>query len=293
MIDTEADRGLVYADEFKFRHITFREPFSPLDYLEAIEFAEAKGVRTLIIDSMSHEHEGPGGVLEWHDREVERMGGAKNEFPAWAKPKAARRRMVQRMLQLKLNVIACFRAQPKIALLDDPERPGKKKPTDIGWVAITDSKLLFEFPLRCLLLGNADGRPTWISELEGEQNMIRRPGYFRHLFGEKTQLSEDIGQALAQWAVGGKAEVKREPHPMDDKTAEIIARYEAAQSAESALEATDLVVANKKSFAPYQLERLSMAKRAAEARLGVNQGASAGNARELTRSLSRPTRRSR
>ena len=71
-IDTEARRALHYAEKFKFRHLDFRAPFGPLDYLAAVEHFVNKGVKTIIVDSMSHEHEGPGGVLEMHDQE---MGG--------------------------------------------------------------------------------------------------------------------------------------------------------------------------------------------------------------------------
>src|SRR4029079_18921024 len=63
-IDTEARRALHYADRFQFRHVAFGAPFGPLDYLAAIQHCVAKGAKTIIVDSMSHEHEGPGGVLE-------------------------------------------------------------------------------------------------------------------------------------------------------------------------------------------------------------------------------------
>src|SRR6185503_15959759 len=51
MIDTEARRGLHYADKFKFRHIAFGAAFSPLDYLEAIEHCTKKGAGVIVVDS--------------------------------------------------------------------------------------------------------------------------------------------------------------------------------------------------------------------------------------------------
>ena len=72
-IDTESRRALHYADTFKFRHVPFSAPFCPLDYLDAIEHCVSKGAGVVVVDSMSHEHEGHGGVLEWHGREVERL----------------------------------------------------------------------------------------------------------------------------------------------------------------------------------------------------------------------------
>src|SRR5690606_35477146 len=92
LIDTESSRALHYAEKFRFRHVAFTPPFSPLDYLGAIEHCVSKGAKIVIIDSMSHEHEGPGGVLEWHEQEVERLmqlwrtsSAEKVNIPAWGK----------------------------------------------------------------------------------------------------------------------------------------------------------------------------------------------------------------
>src|SRR4051794_11748013 len=58
-IDTEANRMLHYADKFKFHHVPFGPPFSPMDYLEILEFVVSKDARTIVIDSASHLHDGP------------------------------------------------------------------------------------------------------------------------------------------------------------------------------------------------------------------------------------------
>src|SRR5678815_3652835 len=89
VIDTEARRSLHYAEQFKFRHVQFDAPFGPLDYLSAITYCVGKGAGTIIVDSMSHEHEGPGGVLESHEAELTRLAGndwdkrKKWTFSAW------------------------------------------------------------------------------------------------------------------------------------------------------------------------------------------------------------------
>src|SRR5690242_13140717 len=57
VVDTESRRALHYAKDFKFRHVEFAPPFSPLDYLAAIEHCVTKGAKTIIVDSMSHEHD--------------------------------------------------------------------------------------------------------------------------------------------------------------------------------------------------------------------------------------------
>ena len=73
VIDTESRRACHYADKFKFRHIDFKAPFGSLDYLEAVQHCVSKGAGVIVIDSLSHEHEGPGGYLMTHAAEIERM----------------------------------------------------------------------------------------------------------------------------------------------------------------------------------------------------------------------------
>jgi hypothetical protein len=197
-IDTEARRMLHYAERFKFRHVEFAAPFGPLDYLAAIEHCRAKGAKTIIIDSGSHEHEGPGGVLEMHAAELERMGGGeKNNFRAWQKPKSDRRRLLNSILQMSVNFIWCFRAKEKIKLQKG------KDPINLGWMPIAGEEFIYEFSLNCLLYPNGGGVPQWHPDELGEKAIVKLPQQFGDLFREPKPLSEDIGVKLAEWARGG------------------------------------------------------------------------------------------
>lgn len=204
MVDTEARRGLHYADQFSFRHLEFGAPFSPLDYLAAIEHCVAKGATTVIVDSMSHEHEGPGGVLEMHEAELERMGGGdKNNFRAWSAPKQARRRLINSLLQMPCNFIFCFRAKEKTKPGEDAS--GKKGLVEMGFMPIAGEEFVYEMTINALLLPNAGGVPTWKSDFRGERAMIKLPTQFAALFAMPQPLSEDTGEAMAKWAAGGSA----------------------------------------------------------------------------------------
>jgi hypothetical protein len=199
VIDTEARRALHYAERFKFRHVSFGAPFSPLDYLAAIEHCVAKGATTIIIDSMSHEHEGPGGVLDMHDIEHKRLGGKDGtKLLAWGKPKAQRRRLINSILQLPCNFVFCFRAKEKLKV----ERG--KDPTPMGWMPIAGEEFVYEMTAKFVLLPGANGTPAWKSDYPGESAMMKLPEQFRHIFASGPQLTEDIGQQLAAWAAGGK-----------------------------------------------------------------------------------------
>jgi len=209
VIDTEHRRALHYADDFQFDHLDFGPPFSPLDYMAAIEYAVSDGARTLIIDSMSHEHEGESGVLEWHDRIVNEMvAKGKNrdniQFGAWAEPKAARRKMKQRVIQLGCNVIFCYRAQEKIKPPD--KKKGEKDMVELGWMPIGDMNLVYEFVANALLEPGCKGVPVWMPGRPGEQRFSKLPKQFVDILnprgGPVPQLSEDIGELMARWAAG-------------------------------------------------------------------------------------------
>jgi hypothetical protein len=203
VIDTESRRSLHYANQFKFRHVPFVAPFGPLDYLAAIEYAVKRGAKVVIVDSMSHEHEGPGGVLEQHAAEVERLAGgdqAKAErvkMLAWSGPKQARRRMINTILQMPVSSIFCFRAKEKLKI----ERGQEPKP--MGFMPIAGEEFTYEMTINCLLLPKAGGVPTWQSKEIGEQATMKLPQQFAQLFAEPMPLSEDHGETMARWAEGG------------------------------------------------------------------------------------------
>lgn len=223
-IDTESRRALHYAERFSFQHVPFGKPFDPLSYLAAVEYCTSQGAATVIIDSMSHEHEGPGGVLEMHEAEVLRMSGGDSQkaervkIGAWAKPKADRRRLINGLLQLGCNLVMCFRAKEKLKVV-----PGKP-PVPRGWQPIAGEEFIYECTLNCLLLPGSNGVPTWRPEEPGEREMIKLPEQFKSIFESSPQLTEDIGEKLARWAAGGAAP---EALPVGD----LIARYDACSDA--------------------------------------------------------------
>lgn len=67
VIDTESRRALHYADQFKFDHCELEAPFRPQAYMDTIVAADKAGYPVIVVDSMSHEHAGEGGLLDWHE----------------------------------------------------------------------------------------------------------------------------------------------------------------------------------------------------------------------------------
>lgn len=195
--DTEARKALHYAGEFKFKHYVFDPPFDPLSYAELLEQMVAEGISTAIIDSASHEHEGPGGVLDMHEAEVKRIGkGDKGSATAWIKPKRERIQMVDRALRTRLNIVWCFRAQNKIDF-----KTGRN-PVHKGFMPIGGDVLIYMMALRALLMPGAKGHPTWQSDEIGEREMINLPHWAKRMLRDGHPLDENLGSALARWANG-------------------------------------------------------------------------------------------
>ena len=206
-IDTEQNRMLHYADYFDFKHVPFRAPFSSSAYGEVMRWTVAQGAKTVIVDSMSHEHAGEDGYLEFHDAELNRLcrdpedekERDRRNMQAWIKPSAARGKMIQTMLQLDANFIFCFRAKEKV-------KPLGGKIEELGFMPIAGEEVVYEMTVCCLLKPVAGGVPTWTSAMPGERVMIKQARQFNELFDGYGQngkpLNEEHGRGLALWARG-------------------------------------------------------------------------------------------
>lgn len=218
LIDTENGRALHYADQFEFDHAQLGPPFRPAAYTEAIQAADAAGYPVIVVDSFSHEHAGEGGLLDWHEEELERMAGSDwkkrdvVKFSAWIVPKGAHKRMVQQLLALKggAHLILCFRAEEKIEIVRDAEGRIKVQPKRTltgldGWVPIAEKSLPYELTASFLLTPDAPGLPRPIKLQEQH----------RAFFPLDAPISEEAGKALGLWARGG-AKTNPAPAPLKD-----------------------------------------------------------------------------
>jgi len=206
VIDTEAGRAKHYADQFRFDHGDLAPPFNPDAYADAIHAADKAGYPAIVVDSMSHEWAGEGGVLEMQEAELDRMAGddwKKREavrMAAWIKPKMSHKRMVQRLLQVRAHLILCFRAEEKIEMVrgDDGKMKIVPKLTRTGldgWVPIAEKALPFELTVSFLLMNDRPGYPLPIKLQEQHRGM----------FPLDQPVDEAAGKRVAAWAAGGVA----------------------------------------------------------------------------------------
>jgi len=201
VIDTENRRATHYADKFKFRHIDFQPPFGPLDYLAALEHAIAHGAGVVVVDTATHEHSGPGGVMDQSEKFLNAKCGddwKKREklfMLSLARPKAERKRLNAYIARMPVSAIFCYRAYEKIK----PVAGGE--PIKLGWQPETTSTLPYEMTQRFLLGPSSDGVPTINPETKAERLQIKNPEQFRG-WVKSEPLSEDLGERMARWSAG-------------------------------------------------------------------------------------------
>lgn len=128
VIDTECGSASLYADLLGFDVLELGAPYSPERYIEAIKTAENCGYDTLIIDSITHEWCGVGGILEAVDLAAKTKFSG-NSYAAWSIGSSRHQKFIDALMQSKLHIICTIRS--KTAYVEN-EKSGKKTMTKCG-----------------------------------------------------------------------------------------------------------------------------------------------------------------
>lgn len=222
VVDTENGRANFYADDFKFEHGEIREPFRPDTYVEAIQALDREGFPVILVDSMSHEYAGDGGILDWHDELVTefvkraKAGGdtraewqieESNKMRAWIEPKLAHKAMMSKLLQVKAHLIFCFRAEPKTEIAKENNKTVIREKKGMmglnGWFPVCEKNMPFEMTSYFLMTAEKPGIPMPIT--------LREP--HKAFFPLDKPISEESGRLMAAWARGGTASLQP---PLDE-----------------------------------------------------------------------------
>lgn len=205
LIDTDNEFSLDYATDFKFEIVDFQPPFTSERYQAAVEYCVAQGAGVIIIDHMTHEQTGPGGVLE---RQIQIQGELakkwktteeKTKPTSWAEAKAPHGKFVSFVTRIKQPMIFNFRAKDKLKIATVG---GKTEWTHLGYTPICCEQFDFEMSAMLILPPNSDGKPdSGLSE-------IRRP--LRPIVRLDEQIDVALGVRLAVWVVGAD---QRAPAP--------------------------------------------------------------------------------
>lgn len=183
VVDTENNSAELYSDLGEYNVVPLAAPFSPERYIEAIKTCEAAGMEVIVVDSITHEWDGKGGILNIAD------GMTGNSFTNWAKLTPRHQAFIDAILQSTCHVITTVRRKQDYEMTKDAS--GKIQVQKAGLKEITREG--FEYELTVNL------------ELDQKHNATAskdRTG----LFAGKPHFTPSVetGKLIRQWCESGK-----------------------------------------------------------------------------------------
>lgn len=177
VLDTENGSASLYSHLGSYSVLNLAAPYSPEEYIDAIDTAVKQGFECLIIDSLSTEWNGVGGILDIHGN----IPG--NSFTAWAKVTPRHNAFVQAILQSNIHIIGTMRSKTDYVI---SEKNGKQVPEKVGMKPVQREDSEYEF--------------TVVFELN--QKHQANVGKDRTgLFSKRPELflTAEVGDEISQW----------------------------------------------------------------------------------------------
>lgn len=135
IIDSENGSADLYAHLGQYNVLTLAPPFTPDNYIKAIDVCENAGMEVIIIDSTSHCWD---YLLDYHSS----LAG--NSFTNWAKITPMLKKFIDKIIQCDAHVIATMRTKQDYVL---NQIDGKYVPEKVGLKAVQKDGLDYEFTI--------------------------------------------------------------------------------------------------------------------------------------------------
>jgi hypothetical protein len=205
MLDTEGGRGLAYAPplgkepapgkSFAFAHYLFEPPHSPQRFRNAVVAACALRPRVIIVDSVTHEWEGKGGMLHM----VDEAGGG---FRAWKGPRTDHLEFMNIVTSVPCHFIFCVRLKERH---DQVKVQGKWEIVNLGWRTNCDGSVPYDMTVNLSLKRGGIIRDPEKPGIDFENEDIWTiPDFFDGVIQPNKQIDETLGEALADWCAPPK-----------------------------------------------------------------------------------------
>ncbi|MGE7429062.1 AAA family ATPase [Bacillus thuringiensis] len=210
VIDTEHKRsklhvGLVYGETKigNFLHINFTPPYTTERYNEAVQVMKNAGAEVLIIDSLSHNWQGEGGIIETHGE----MSG--NSFQNWGKLSSETTKLIKTLTQNNVHILATLRTKTEYVV--EPDAKGKMAPRKVGTKPVQKDEMEYEFMLNFVI--DIDH----VADTSKDNTQMFE--------GNPQKITAEVGRKLYQWLELGidvKAEEENERNNLIAKIIEIV-----------------------------------------------------------------------
>ncbi len=187
VIDTENGSASLYSDLGDFNVIDLEPPFTPENYIKAINACAGAGMEVIIIDSSTHEW---ACLIE----ENELLAQSKfrgNTWGAWSQTTPRHDKFINAVLHCPTHVITCTRSKMETVMGDDKKvkKVGMKDVQREGW----------EYELTISL--NIDRDTHLAIPSKDRTNLFEGKNPFL--------ITEETGEQIARWCDSGEpAEIK-------------------------------------------------------------------------------------
>jgi len=214
VVDTERNSASLYAEMYPFDRISLVPPYSVKRYLGAAQALANAGKTVIIIDQISHQWAGQGGMLEFVDL---LRGRSQNEFAAWKEATPEQNEFLEGLLALPAHLICTMRAKTAYVMEEKTRRDGTKffAPKRVGLKPIQREGVEYEFTTVMDL--DLDTKAATVSK--------DRTGLFvdpESLQSKRFVLTEGVGKDLARWLFAGEADPGAAPAAPPQERAEAV-----------------------------------------------------------------------
>jgi hypothetical protein len=193
VIDTEEKRALYKKARYQpWDWMDLQPPFTPANYAGAL--AAGVGYDAVVLDSGSHEYNGPGGMQDMQLEDLERMSRGdvgkmeRLTAPAWKRAKLEHKKLMAHLIRYPTLLIVCLRAEPKIKFVKED---GKTQIVDAGYMPICEKMFMYEVLVGAMVHSDNPGVPSHLKKLEPDLEPVFIAG---------KQIDESTGERLAEWA---------------------------------------------------------------------------------------------
>lgn len=140
LADTENGSAALYSDRYDFDTINISPPYLSTKFNEAINAAAEAGYDILVIDSISHEWDGEGGILSRKEAADARGG---NQWTNWRPFTKEHGEFTAKILSAPIHIIATMRSKQDYVLEENAK--GKSAPKKVGMKAVQREGAEYEF----------------------------------------------------------------------------------------------------------------------------------------------------
>lgn len=179
IIDTENGSADLYAHLGNYNVLSLAPPYTPENYIKAIDVCEKAGMEVIILDSISQCWD---ELLDFHSK----LAG--NSFTNWNKVTPRQKAFIDKILQANAHIIATMRTKQDYVL---NQKDGKFIPEKVGLKSVQRDGLDYEFTL----VFDIDIKHFAVSSKDRTGLFMGKPEFI---------ISEKTGKDILEWCNTGE-----------------------------------------------------------------------------------------